>query len=56
MKKEKKLSNFTLFVSKMAAVVVAVGGSATVTGCTTIFHEKKVPNVLLENHPFASKE
>lgn len=41
MKKEKKLSNFTFFVSRMAAVVVAVGGSATVTGCTTIFHEKR---------------
>lgn len=56
MKKEKKSGNFTFFVSRIAAFFVAVGGAATVTGCTAIFHEKKVPNTLLENHPFASKE
>lgn len=53
---KKKSFNIKFFVSKLATIVVAVGGTATVTGCTTIFHEKKVPNELLENHPFASKE
>ncbi|MGN7479038.1 hypothetical protein ACTHOQ_14415 [Solibacillus silvestris] len=56
MNKEKKSFNIKFFASKLAAIVVAVGGTATVTGCTTIFHEKKVPTQLLENHPFASKE
>ena len=53
---KKKLSNIKFFVSKVAAIVIALGGTATVTGCTSLFHEKKVPNDLLENHPFASKE
>lgn len=55
MNKEKK-SFLKFFVSKVSAIVLAVGGTATVTGCTTFFHEKKVPNDLLDNHPFASKE
>lgn len=56
MNKEKRWFNIKFFTVKVAAFVVAVGGTATVTGCTTIFHEKKVPNKLLENHPFASRE
>ena len=53
---KKKTSNIKLFASKVAAIVVAVGGAATVTGCTSLFHEKKVPDELLENRPFASKK
>lgn len=56
MKKEKKWFNIQFFASQVARVVVAVGSMATVTSCTTLFHEKKVPNELLENHPFAAKE
>ncbi len=56
MNKEKKSFNIKFFASKVAAIVIALGGTATVTGCTSLFHEKKVPKNLLENHPFASKE
>lgn len=54
--KEKKWFNINAFVSKIAQVVVTVGGMATITSCTTFFHETKVPNELLNNHPFSSKE
>lgn len=56
MNKQKKSFTGQFFISKVAAVLVAVGGTATVTGCTSLFHEKKVPNDLLKNHPFNSKE
>ena len=56
MSKSTKWFNFKFFVSKIAALVVMVGGAATVTGCRSLFHEEKVPHTLLDNHPFASKE
>ncbi|MBB5148491.1 MULTISPECIES: hypothetical protein [Ureibacillus] len=48
--------NVKNLISKIAMVVVAVGGTATITGCTTLFHEKKISNELLENNPFATKK
>lgn len=56
MNKEKKWFNIKFFTTKLAAMVVAVGGTATITGCTTLFHEKKVPNALLEDNPFVTKQ
>ncbi|MFC5542827.1 MAG: cyclic lactone autoinducer peptide [Bacilli bacterium] len=43
-------------LAKIAAFVVVFGGIATTNGCTTLFHEKKVPNELLQNNLFASKK
>lgn len=54
MKKETKWFNFKFFVSKIAALVVMVGGAATIKGCTMFLHEKKVPDSLLENNRFTS--
>lgn len=54
--KEKKWFNIKAFVSKVAQVVVTIGGIATVTSCTTLFHERKIPDELLNNHPFSSEE
>lgn len=56
MNKEKKDINLKFFVSKVAQTVVALGGLATISSCTALFHEKKVPSELLNSHPFASKE
>lgn len=56
MNKEKKWFNIKFFASKVAAVVAAVGGTATITSCTMFLHEKKVPNELLNNHRFTDKE
>jgi len=54
MNKEKK--NFKFIFARIAQAVVAVGGMATIYSCTILFHEKKVPNELLNNNPFADKE
>jgi len=56
MNKNTKWFNFKFFVSKIATVIVMIGSAATVYGCRSLFHEEKVPNTLLNNHPFASKE
>ncbi|MGE7920348.1 hypothetical protein ACQKM9_15625 [Viridibacillus sp. NPDC093762] len=56
MNKDKKELNLKFFVSKVAQIVVAVGGMATITSCTALFHEKKVPSELLNSHPFASNK
>lgn len=56
MNKNRRCSNIKFFTAKVAAILVAVGSTATVTGCTSLFHEKKIPNDLLENHPFSSKK
>ena len=56
MKKEKKFLNFKFISSNVAAVFVGLGGVATVKACTFLFHEKKVPQELLENNPFISKK
>ena len=54
--KKKKWFNLNFFVSKIAQVIVAVGGVAAITSCTTFFHERKVPNELLKKHPFSTEE
>ncbi|MFJ8235575.1 hypothetical protein ACIQ34_07490 [Ureibacillus sp. NPDC094379] len=54
--KKYKSNNFKFMVSKIAQAVLAVGGMATVYSCTLFFHEKKVPNELLNNNPFVDKE
>lgn len=56
MNKDKKGFNIKVFVSKVSQLVVVIGGMATVNSCTLLFHEKKVPKELLNNHPFLSKE
>ncbi|WP_110114469.1 hypothetical protein [Bacillus sp. CGMCC 1.16541] len=52
----KKQLNLKFFVSKVAQIVVSVGGMATITGCTTLFHENKVPSELIDSHPFAANK
>ncbi|MDM5332953.1 hypothetical protein QUF56_06905 [Ureibacillus composti] len=54
MNKEKKMNwfNIKFHASKIAAALVAVGGTATTMSCTIWFHEKKVPEQLLSNNPF----
>lgn len=58
MNKEKKSKwcNIKFFSAKVAQVVVAVGGTATISSCTIWLHEKKVPSELLSNHPFAKED
>ena len=54
--KEKKGFSLNLVASKVAQVLVTVGGTATVQACTLFFNEKKVPIELLKNNPFADQE
>lgn len=56
MKKENTWFNQKFLGSKIAAFLVMLGGTATVTGCTALLHEKKVPDSLLENNQFTSED